>query len=395
MTDTERTTPEVDERLDDRLRYIETVDETGRFSTRRCELRLDGEEDAVSSLVLHSLRVRMGATTLHAEGVGGVQTRPEHQRRGFNDRLIRRALAGAKQRVAAVFLYGIEKYYPRYGFATCLAESSMSVWVRRTKALRLPERWAARAAAADDLPAVIGLFNELHARRPWTLVRDARVIPHLLGRTAWRPRPDIVLYEHDGTVEAYAVIAHHPFGWNGRTFTVLEAGARDLTGAHVVLADLSNRCREADLEQLTIEEPTDSLVGLAARSLGCTVTVTTGPDGGGMGTMLDRLAVVNELAGELERRARERIADQLQSSTSVAGAIDRVVAGLAAGDLVPDDGALLRLLVGYRSWDESVALDEVGSGCESGAQDATCRLFFPGGTTSVLPVPYAHRLDRY
>ncbi len=385
MPNPECAPPEVHESLTDGLRYVETIDESGRWRSRRCCLHLEGEEEPVSSLVLHSLSVRLGATALPAEGVGGVQTRPDHQRRGHNERLITRALRGAKERVPAVFLYGIERYYTRFGFATCLSESSIDLWVRRTKDLSTPADLTIREADEADLPAMIALYNELHAARPWTLVRDESMIASLRHRTPWKSRPDVLLFERSGSAVAYAAIAHYPFGWNGRAFTVLEAGARTLADAHALLAEASRRCRELDLEQLTIHEPRDGTIGIACRALGCTLTEHTAPDGGGMGVLLDRRAVVEALADELMRRA----------AAAPAGAVSHLLAPLASGELVRDDGTLLRLLTGYRSWDEALLLGEIESGWESCDLDGLCRRLFPGGSTSALPSPYAHRLDRY
>ncbi len=382
--------PQVDERLTDGLRYTETIDESGRWRSRRCCLHLDGEEEPVSSLVLHSLSVRFGATALPAEGVGGVQTRPDHQRRGYNERLITRAVRGAKERVPAVFLYGIERYYSRFGFATCLAESSIDLWVRRTKGLSAPADLTVREADEEDLPEMIALYNELHAARPWTLVRDKSMIASLRHRTPWKSRPDVLLFERSGSAVAYAAIAHYPFGWIGRAFTVLEAGARTLADAHALLAEASRRCRELDLEQLTIHEPRDGTIGTACRALGCTVTEHSAPDGGGMGVLLDRQAVVDGLRGELARRAGTPTA-----APHGLPATDRLLAPLGSGELVRDDATLLQLLTGYRSWDEALLLGEIERGWESSDPDGLCRRLFPGGSTSALPSPYAHRLDRY
>ncbi len=391
MTDTERDTPEVDERLPDGLRYTEAVDRSGRWISRQCALRIDGEQEPVSSLVLHSLRVRFGETALRAEGVGGVQTRPGHRRRGYNARLIRRAMLGARDRVPAMFLYGIEGYYTQFGFAACLPESSMSMWVRRTRTMKIPDGWSVRAARDEELPTVNALFNELHAKRPWSCIRDLASVRHLKDETAWKPRPDVVLCEHDGAVAGYAAIAHRPYGWNERTFNVFEAGARTTTAARVILADIARRCREDDLERYTVEEPADSLVGIVARSLGCAVTETTSSDGGGMGILLDRQAAVHELSDELRRRVRASV----PTTAGDGSVVERALAMLADRTLVSDDGALLRLLVGYRSWDEAVTLGECDTGGpEAAAADAACRLLFPGGGP-VLPAPYAHRLDRY
>ena len=386
--DEDRPIPDIDERLPDGLRYTETTDESGPRRSRHCALHLDGEKEPVSSLVLHRLEVRFGGTSLPSEGVGGVQSRPEYRRRGYNTTLIRRALQGAAARVPAVFLYGIEGYYTRFGFTACLPEHSISFWVRRTRAISATDSWVIREAADDDLASVVELYNDLHANRPWTCVRGRETVALMRQETAWRPRPDVVLFERNGGLDAYAIIAHRPYGWNGRTFSVMEAGARDVGAARAILAEVGRRCRAEDLEQFTVDEPPDSMVGLAARALGCSITETTSLDGDGMGTLLDRPGVVNALSDELVRRT---VGFRDEEAPPNLRTLDRALRTLADGESVPDDSALLRLLVGSRSWHESIALGE----CTATNHDRILRLMFPGGGTAALPFPYAHRIDRY
>jgi hypothetical protein len=64
---------------------------------------------------------------------------------------------------------------------------------------------------------------------------------------------------------------------------------------------------------------------------------------------------------------------------------------LRRGEAIPDSGVLLRLLVGHWSLADARAL-----GHEIASQfERLFALWFPGGGTPNLPLPYAHVLDGY
>jgi hypothetical protein len=68
----------------------------------------------------------------------------------------------------------------------------------------------------------------------------------------------------------------------------------------------------------------------------------------------------------------------------------RTFEALLTGELVSDDGWLLQLLLGFRSWHEAEH-----AGLEAPAEcRRTLQRWFPG-TSPYLPAGHAHRLDRY
>jgi hypothetical protein len=117
--------------------------------------------------------------------------------------------------------------------------------------------------------------------------------------------------------------------------------------------------------------------------LGCRYQQTFPVSGGMMGAILDRLGLLRQLESELRRRT---------FANEMAEAMHAVVfEALCAGQIVPDDGALLKLLLGYWSLDDALAAGEI----VPRSYQPICHLWFPGGGTRALPLPYSHRLDRY
>ena len=97
-----------------------------------------------------------------------------------------------------------------------------------------------------------------------------------------------------------------------------------------------------------------------------------------MGGIFQRARLLAALEPELRRRL---------GMTAAAAQHDATFPLLERGDLVPDDQALLNLLLGYWS---AADLPE-----QAGPHAAVLAGWFPGGGTPALPQPYAHELDRY
>jgi hypothetical protein len=101
-----------------------------------------------------------------------------------------------------------------------------------------------------------------------------------------------------------------------------------------------------------------------------------------MGAIQDRRKLLALLEPELRRRA-----EGFDRGTDGAAALET----LCTGEAIPDDGALLRLLVGYWSLaDASVSGVRLPAECEH-----LFDLWFPGGGTQKLPLPHRHVLDHY
>lgn len=385
----------VDEHLDGGLRYSEEVStEAWRGPCRRCRLWAPGGNGPVSSLVLWTLKQRFGAVVLEIEGMGGVETPPDHRGKGYGTRLVTRALAGAAGRVDAVFLYGIRRMYSKLGFATCLADSSLSVRVRDAERAGDSPPADRGPLGPGDLPALVRLFNTEHRTRPWTLVREDSLAKRLAASHPWRPAPETIVIRSRGELRGYAIVSGTTYGKPLSEFTAIEMTAADPGSARSLLAAVAAACFQWRIDTFTVEEPPDGMIGTEARRLGCEERRIWVPDGEGMGRILRRSSLLARLEGELARRERcaetgEVIASAEGLSLAGAGSA-RTFEALRSGELVPDDGQLLQLILGYRSWQEAER-----SGLEASAEHRrTLARWFPGAAP-YLPVGHAHRLDRY
>jgi len=366
-----------EERLSDELRYTEkrVEPEDGR-PARRCELWLDGEEKHVAYLTLVSFRQRLGAVALDAEGFASVATVPAHRRKGFMKVFFSKAMARAADRVDALFLYGIDRFYPKYGFATCYTASQIHLTVRN--GLRASPGGAAgaiRKMTGEDYPGMCDLYNQAHGNRSWTHERDPAIYPGPVAATDWNAGESGWVLEQERDMLGYYTATETTLG-TARPLRVTEicaASAADAETliAHVVAAALARR-----QEKVSFVEPPDSTVGRTLKRLGCDVVLSFSADGSGMGKIMNRGSLVRAMQPEFERRA--------------GGASDEAISALAEGRLYPVDTDLMPLLTGHHSWRDAADQGQT----PPPEYEAEVRAWFPG-PSDLLPIAFTHHRDCY
>ncbi|MEU7102587.1 GNAT family N-acetyltransferase [Streptomyces longwoodensis] len=368
------------------VHYTEVADQEVRsLRTRYCRLRT-GAGAPVAELEVVSLRVRFGAVTVDAEGIGGVETEPGSRRRGHMGRLLRQALTGMAQRVDVAFVSdGIEGVYEKFGFVSAVPEGTLVVPVRNVERATGVDAGAAvpgvRSGSVADLPAMVRLYNASHAQRPFTQERRVGWNRLVAGAT-WQPGSQVLVLPAHGALAGYAVLEGRAYGDPVRSVVADELVAEDAAAAALLLSALAGLCWQSRLSEFSVREPADSLVGRVARRMGCSEQRAFRPSGGMMAAVLNRSALVRELEPELRRRAGREQPDP---------DCDTALAALRRGDLVPDDAVLVRLLLGHWSSDDA---DAAGAAVPERYRDL-CSAWFPGGGTPSLSTPYAHRLDRF
>jgi ribosomal protein S18 acetylase RimI-like enzyme len=378
---------EVEEDLGSGLTYIEEI---GRVDLSRpvrdCWLRQAGVAEPISGLNVLSFRQRFGAVSVPAEGIGGVETVPAFRRQGHIRTLLTKAVEGMAKRVPVAFVSdSIEELYEKFGFVNCLVEAYLSVSIRNVERLAgsgsASSTCRVRSFTPADLPAMVALYNQAHAQRPWTHERPAEWNQLFVTET-WRPGSEALILERDRRVAGYAILREPQYGHVRSDLVADELAASDTDAAQAMLAELAARCWSLHLSEFRVREPLDSAVGQAARRIGCEYHQTFFSTGGMMGAILDRRQLLTLLEPELRRRLP---ADDLRAEHTAA------FDALCRGELIADNRDLLRLLIGYWS-----AADARARGTTIPAQyERIADAWFPGAGTRILPLPYAHTLDRY
>jgi GNAT superfamily N-acetyltransferase len=378
---------QVDEKLEPGLRYTEEFSRTVRSFSTGDYLLWKGTDEYVGGLNVVFFRQRIGAVAVPSAGIGGVETVPAYRRQGYAHKLLTRALASIVQRVPVVYLSeSIAGYYERFGFVTCLAESRLELEIRNVERFGGETKLPMHSFARADLPhatrsAMIGLYNQAHACRSWTHERQAGW-NQLHETQMWEPGSAALVAERDGRIAGYAIVREPFFGRTRPSIVVDELTALDVEAARALLVEIAATCWGQRHSSFQVREPPDGAAGRAARQLGCTVRQEYAASGEMMGAILDRQGLLALLEGELRRRAEDVILGAAHAAAWEA---------LCQGAAIPDDGLLLRLLVGHCSLADAIAW-----GAEIPARfKRLFELWFPGGGTRLLPLPYSHALDRY
>lgn len=378
---------EVEEEIAPGLKYTE---ETGRIvrslPVRDCFLWRENVDEPISGLNILYFRQRFGAVSVSAAGIGGVATLPPFRRQGHMSQLMTRALAGIRQQVAVVFLAdAIETAYETFGFVNCLAEAHLSVPVHYVEQITADNAHdfssKIRDFTQDDLPAMSHLYNQAHAYRPWTHERGAGW-NRLHVKESWRRGSEAVVLEDNEGLAGYAIFKEQTFGVPASALVVDELTARDMNAAQALLVEMASRCWQMRLSHFDLYEPLDSAVGKVAASAGCGYHQEFLPSGGMMGAILDRQQLLAELEPELRRRL---------GNENLYAAHEAAFVALDSGELLPDNRVLLRLLLGFWSLPDALTMGTV----IPDHFKPVCQTWFPGGGSHLLPLPHAHKLDRY
>lgn len=183
---------------------IKTRDE-GRDHIR--ELWLDNETKACWLHVI-DYPMRIGSVVVSMAGIGGVWTAAEHRMKGYMRVLFEDTVRYmTEQGYEVSLLFGIENFYHKYGYATCLSRYTCKVATRDAEAAGvLAQSFTTRPIEAADMPAVLALYDERNATRSGSIVRSIDDFPAFRKGTWYDTSAETQLWEDKtGALLAYAV----------------------------------------------------------------------------------------------------------------------------------------------------------------------------------------------
>lgn len=333
---------------------IKTHDD-GRSHSR--ELWPDSEDWASRLWVIDYL-MRIGRTTVRMAGIGGVETRWNQRVKGYARQLLEDTVRYMQAEGFAIsMLFGIENFYIKFGFASCLAESHFRIKTRDAEAAAERARlYRTRPIAAADMPAVLELYNARNADRTGSIVRTPADFTKFQKGTWYGERPETLLWEDEtGRLLGYAVWDKYP-----NAVKVAELDAWDDALFPTLLAAFAAQAVEKRCEDIAFYMPPDHPFGEFAQRYGVEWTVTYPRHGAGMMRILNQQPLFETLAPELERRlAASPLAGHMGAlaletdlgTTTLHFADGRVTVGgdaTAGVRLTLPQSALMQLVIGYR-----------------------------------------------
>lgn len=280
---------------------------------KRVVLSVDGEEASECWIV--PLTIRVGAATVRIDGIGGVETKPQHRLKGYASRVLQRAVEEMSAGDAPItMLYGISNFYHRFGYVTAGPEYAVFLYdVRRDEPL--PPGWTVREFTPQDLPAVQNIYERATALATGTVVRtsDSRTWQKLLEAPGNYPQDECwVAVSSQDTIEGYAWRAR--WCWSVRdilehefpdALTFGEVIALTPGAADALLALCRRRAAEEGKDEALLPVPPDSLVAVAARYTDARHVQLYSANGGSMVRVLSVERLLRALEPEWSRQIRQ------------------------------------------------------------------------------------------
>jgi len=362
----------------------------------------DGEFVSHARVTLR--HVRLGQQVGLLGGIGDVATHPAHRGRGYGSACLEEAIRFMDEAGCCVSMLGTGRFsfYGRLGWEIAVPNYRVQVSAAAVPA-GASDRYGRRRFRLDqDLPAVMALYDDYHADRLLSVVRDEDYWRRQMefsmqlpaggpwGYVKEDPEGFIVITDTSKSVVAYAR-SRYP----GETHEVVEAAARDRRAALALLAHLAERYRER--REMVLEEPPDSLLAdVALTECGAQCAFSRS---GTMVRIIDVARLFRVLAPELGARLQ---ASELAASS---GAL-RLKTEIGSATLEWDRGEvsvsrarrgprlempyrkLTQLIAGYRS--PASVLEQAGLVGEVGpAQTRALEVLFP------RRFPHMRMVDRF
>ena len=322
------------------------------------QLELFSGEEAVSGLAVWDLPLQIGSAVARLGGIGGVYTRREHRMHGYSRRVIEESLTFMRDEGYQLSaLFGIENYYPKYGYATALIESQSTVATR--DALDAEARLAVRDYTPADAPAVAAIYGAMTAGRSGAIVRDPATWGGHRLAAHWSDRFGALVVEDGGGVAGYAT-----YNLNWGEFAIAEIGYAGPQVYEALLAEAARLAHARAVEKIIFHLPPDDPFAFYLRRYGCVTETRYNRRSGGMARIIDQATLLARLAPAFAARL-----EGLNRHTAPAGGtvVWRTDLGEArtplggAGELVVamPQARLTQLLLGYRAIDDLLAEPDV------------------------------------
>ena len=271
------------------------IRETRRGTGWKVEL-FDGER-SISWCSLADCRMRIGESVVAMGGIGGVGTLPEFRRKGLSRQVMEATIAMMeRERYAISFLHGIQEFYHRFGFITCMAEHEFSLDTRDAE--RCGRGAKTRRLKTGDLPSVARLYNRDNAARTGSAVRDPR---HWRGfpKGTWWSNPAATQVVVDGRDRIIGYVVYDDVRDCCRA---AEVGGRGESVFAAILGVLARRAVKLRLERVRVHAPADHPFAIYCREFGLRIHSLYPRNERCMGRIIDFRNCIESVIPTLARR---------------------------------------------------------------------------------------------
>ena len=242
-------------------------------------------------------RMRIGSAVIDVGGIGGVGTLQEFRRKGYSRRVMEAALAlMQRERYSISFLHGIQDFYHRFGYLTCMPEHEFYLDTRDAE--RAPAGAKTRKLRPGDLPSIARLYNRDNAVRTGSVVRDPRHWPGFRKGTWWTfPAGVQVVVDARSRATGYVV-----YDQVEDCCRVAEVGGQGEEVFAAILHFLAQRAVKLRRERVWIDAPADHPFAIYCRQFGLRLHSLYPRNERSMGRIIDFPRCMQRILPELARR---------------------------------------------------------------------------------------------
>jgi predicted acetyltransferase len=321
------------------------------------ELWIDNEMVSFLTVIDHQMRI--GSAQVRMGGIGGVETKKKHRKKGYMRTLMEDTIAYMKQEGYDVsMLFGISNFYTKFGYAVCLPSHKCTLATRDAEAAKKDAGdHTIRNIEKEDLASVLALYNANNVRRTCSIVRTKEVFSGFRrGSRYGRPADRFLIEDDHNKLLAYAV-----FDKSEQEVDVVEVESREDRLFPALLYEFAKMAIERRCGHISLFMPPDHPFAEFAHRVGCECITQYSKNGGGMMRIISQEALFEKIKGELGRRiADSKFGDysgSLRIRTDIGNATFEIRDGLldmASGQesecsLDLPQAKLIQLLVGYRT----------------------------------------------
>lgn len=272
------------------------------------ELAVDDE--LVSRATIIPMTIRIGAATVRMDGIGGVATNDAHRRRGYSRRVLEYAVEAMKRGDASLTtLYGIEQFYPKFGYATVGGEATIRL-LSLDDDRDLPEGCQTRSGRLPDLPRLKTLYADGTRDAVGALVRPDDGVGWRQMEASLGSGTDECIVVTDEADEVVGYAWRAPGCWwmqqwakrDPEVFKIAEAFAVSPRSADALLAACRQWAAAHGAEQAELALPGTEVLGMTAALQFTVIGVQHARDAQFMGRSIGVHDLMTALQPELERR---------------------------------------------------------------------------------------------
>ena len=235
----------------------------------------ESENQLLAAVGFFPQTLMFSGTPLSIWAVSPVVTHLEHRREGFAGKCLIYGLADLKsKKIAAVFLWGLPKFYPRFGFVPLLPRYKTKLTWKTLKQEK-SSTGHLRRAKYEDLQQISDIYDSSGANlwlQPqrvlaWWQGRWAEmdVVDAVLKEVPFPKKENLMVWENiSGTIKGYLYYHVEP---DKQRITILEAASSDPESAIELLGSFWQQFLKEN-QTLLIRGTPDHFLNLAAYRLG-------------------------------------------------------------------------------------------------------------------------------